>query len=197
MEALSLQLTQAMAESTLAQWALTNGLIVAEQELNGGTVSWFMRKKHNFYRKQRDKMKTKYAKTIKTLITYGEPLETKTVYFFHTLGWNVLQSFGETETCGFATMDDPNDARPLTAGKAIGSLEVEIERYGPIVVKGDMVAKGYYNDAKASANAFDAQGFFQCKTKGHLDNFRLVVAPSTANHAERSISAADETIIIE
>lgn len=183
MEALSQQLTLAMQESTLAQWALNNGLVVAEQELNNGTVSWWMRKKHNFYRKQREKIKTKYAKTIKTLVTYGEPLQTQTVYFFHTLGWNVLQSFGETETCGFATIDDPADARPLTAGKALGSLQVEIERYGPIVVKGDIVAKGYYNDAKGTANAFDTQGFFQCKTKGHLDNFRLVVAPKISTNS--------------
>jgi long-chain acyl-CoA synthetase len=197
MEASSQQLTLAMQESTLAQWALTNGLLVAEQELSGATVSWWMRKKHNFYKKQRDKIKAKYAKTIKTLVTYGEPLEIQTVYFFHALGWNVLQSFGETETCGFATMDDPNDPRPLTAGKALGSLEVEIERYGPIVVKGEMVAKGYYNNAKASANAFDTQGFFQCQTKGHLDNFRLVVAPKIGiNSTSNSTNNKERTTTI-
>jgi long-chain acyl-CoA synthetase len=194
MEALSAQLTLAMQESTLAQWALTNGLTVADLELNNGTVSWWMRKKHNFYRKQRDRIKTKYAKTLKTIVTYGEPLQTQTVYFYHTLGWNVLQSFGEAETCGFATIDDPTDPRPLTAGKALGSLEVEIERYGPIVVKGNMVAKMYHNDPKATANAFDAQGFFQCTTKGHLDNFRLVVAPKIG--ANNTVQTAAPPIVI-
>jgi long-chain acyl-CoA synthetase len=188
-------LTLTMQDATLAQWALQNGLTVAEQELSGATVSWFMRKKHNFYKNQRAKVKTKHAKTLQTIVTYGAPLQTQTVYFFYALGWNVLQSFGEPETSGFATIDDPTDPRPLTAGKPLDGVQVEIERYGPIVVKGDTVFKGYYNDAKATNNVFDKEGFFQAKTKGHLDNFRLVVAPQIA---EGSVAAPKqvEAIVI-
>jgi long-chain acyl-CoA synthetase len=201
LEGLQAQITEVMHGSTLSRWALLNGTKVSELELAGNPIPWLARKKHNFYRSQREKIKKKYAKTVKTIITYGEPLTEATAHFYNALHWNVLQSFGDTETCGFVTLDDPTDPRPLTAGKALGSLSVEIERYGPIVVKGESVFDSYLNDKKATAAVIDKDGFYQTVSKGHLDALRLVVSPkmsafSTPKAAETQNIVADTHNIV-
>ena len=180
LELLREQMSANMMDSTLSRWALANGLRVAQLQLSGNSITWFLRKKHAFYRRQREAMRKKYTKPLSFIVSYGAPLQETTDTFFYALGCTILQSFGVTETFGFATIDDLADPRPLTAGKALDGLEVQMERYGAIIVRGESLFKTYWKQVRPTADAFDKDGFFRTPVKGHLENLHLVIMPTIA-----------------
>ena len=177
-ESLYQHLRLAIESSSFTKWTLENGLRVAELELEGKPIGWFLRKKHDFYKGQRETIKRKNAKTVKFFISYGDALQENTAKFFYAMGWTVLQSFGTTETFGFATLDDPTAPQPLTAGMSLTGVEIQIEKYGPVLVKGASIFPTYWKQVKATAQAFDSAGFFRSEIKGHTNtNGCLVLSP--------------------
>lgn len=84
----------------------------------------------------------------------------------------VLTAYGLTENCGVVTMceaDDPIDVIANTAGRAIPGVEVKIVddegravaagAPGELLVRGDGVMRGYFEDPAATAKAIDADGW--------------------------------------
>lgn len=94
----------------------------------------------------------------------------------------VLTAYGLTETCGVVSMcEDGDDAETiaLTSGKAIPRVELRCVdpdnkpvapgESGEIVVRGYNVMQGYLDDAKATAEAIDADGWLHTGDIGVLD----------------------------
>lgn len=84
----------------------------------------------------------------------------------------VLTAYGLTENCGVVTMceaDDPIAVIANTAGRPVPGVEVTIVddegqavlagTPGELLVRGDGVMRGYFEDAAATAKAIDAQGW--------------------------------------
>lgn len=94
----------------------------------------------------------------------------------------VLTGYGLTESCGFATLCRSGDAATTiaeTSGRAMPGVEVRIAapdgaplkagETGEVLVRGYNVMQGYLNDAQASAQAIDAQGWLHTGDLGSLD----------------------------
>lgn len=167
-----------LLDGNWGKWALSNGLKVSERSLSGVPIPWLMRRWHKLYAKQRVRTRKKYFKNIHYVIVTDGALQEATARFFHALDCVVLQSFGTTETLGFATLDSPADPFPLGNGQAINGVEVRTERYGVVAVSGVSVFKTYWKQVRQTADAFTADGFFITDAKGHIDTQkRLVVSP--------------------
>ncbi|HEY9545434.1 MAG TPA: FadD3 family acyl-CoA ligase [Solimonas sp.] len=94
----------------------------------------------------------------------------------------VLTGYGLTETCGIVSLCDASDDAEtiaLTSGKAIAGIElrcvdgdnqaVAAGESGEIVVRGYNVMHGYLDDAKATAETIDADGWLHTGDVGNLD----------------------------
>jgi acyl-CoA synthetase (AMP-forming)/AMP-acid ligase II len=94
----------------------------------------------------------------------------------------VLTGYGLTETCGTATMSNPDDPPELVAkscGRAIEGIEVAVVdtesvavptgEPGEVVIRGMNVMQGYLDDPVATAEAIDAQGWLHTGDIGVLD----------------------------
>jgi acyl-CoA synthetase (AMP-forming)/AMP-acid ligase II len=94
----------------------------------------------------------------------------------------VLTGYGLTETCGVVSLCDPGDDAEtiaLTSGKAIPDIEVRCinnegravapGESGEIVVRGYNVMQGYLDDAAATREAIDADGWLHTGDVGVLD----------------------------
>jgi HIP---CoA ligase len=94
----------------------------------------------------------------------------------------VLTGYGLTETCGIVTLCDPSDDAEtiaLTSGKAIEDVEVRCVNAdnkpvpagesGEIVVRGYNVMQGYLDDAQATSETIDADGWLHTGDIGILD----------------------------
>ncbi|HZZ96236.1 MAG TPA: FadD3 family acyl-CoA ligase [Jatrophihabitantaceae bacterium] len=83
----------------------------------------------------------------------------------------VIIAYGMTETCGTATVGDPNDDAETiatTVGRPIPGTEVEVADTGEVLVRGYNVMQGYFDDDDATAAAIDSDGWLHTGDVGEL-----------------------------
>ncbi|MEZ5213023.1 FadD3 family acyl-CoA ligase [Gordonia sp. (in: high G+C Gram-positive bacteria)] len=84
----------------------------------------------------------------------------------------VITAYGQTETSGFittCTADDDAVTVATTCGRAFDGMEVRLGDDGEVLTRGAMVMRGYLDDAKATAETIDADGWLHTGDVGRLD----------------------------
>ena len=92
-------------------------------------------------------------------ISSGAPIAPEILKFFRVLGVPIREAYGLTEASGATTMQ-PGDASPVgTVGVPYPGVEVELAEDGEILIKGDVVFRGYFKNDAATHEAIDAEGW--------------------------------------
>ena len=92
-------------------------------------------------------------------ISSGAPIAPDILHFFRVLGVPIREAYGLTEASGATTMQ-PSDASPVgTVGVAYPGVELELADDGEIMIRGDVVFRGYFRNPEATAEAIDAEGW--------------------------------------
>ncbi|MCW6005744.1 AMP-binding protein [Micromonospora sp. CPCC 205371] len=118
---------------------------------------------------------------IKRCYTGGAPLSPDVFRFFHALGVNLKQIYGQTEICGIAVAHHDGDLRFHTVGAAIPGTELRISDDGEILLRSPSVFRGYLHDPQATAAATDPDGWLHTGDAGYLDDGHLVVIDRQAD----------------
>lgn len=100
--------------------------------------------------------------------TAGAPLSDRICEFMHSIGINVVVGYGLSETTATVTCYPRYGYEIGTVGTPLQELEVKISGEGEILVKGDTVTPGYYNNPEANKEAFTRDGFFRTGDAGHF-----------------------------
>jgi long-chain acyl-CoA synthetase len=91
-------------------------------------------------------------------ISSGAPIAPDILKFFRVLGVPIREAYGLTEASGATTMQ-PGDASPVgSVGISYPGIEVTLADDGEILIKGDVVFRGYYKNDEATREAVDAEG---------------------------------------
>jgi len=95
----------------------------------------------------------------------GAPSSLAVLKGFQTLGIPVLEGYGLTECSPGVAYPSLDGYVPGTVGRLLCNMvcklaEPDATGAGELCVKGPNVMKGYYNNPEATAEAFDAEGFF-------------------------------------
>ena len=94
----------------------------------------------------RKKIKKQFGGNLKAFISGGGALDKEVGYFLNAIGLPTLQGYGLTETSPVVSCNSINEIRVETVGKPfIGNL-VKITNDGEILVKGENVMLGYWNN---------------------------------------------------
>jgi long-chain acyl-CoA synthetase len=97
------------------------------------------------------------------------PISPEIVWFFHSLGLKIAEGYGQSETTGPTTWN-PHDAIKIgTVGIALPGLRLAIAADGEILVKGGNVSMGYFEDAPATEELFDEEGWMRSGDVGVID----------------------------
>ena len=92
-------------------------------------------------------------------VSSGAPIAPEILKFFRTLGVPVREAYGLTEASGATTMQ-PGDESPVgTVGVPCPGTELKLADDGEILVRGDIVFRGYFKNDEATREAIDAEGW--------------------------------------
>jgi long-chain acyl-CoA synthetase len=92
-------------------------------------------------------------------ISSGAPIAPDILHFFRVLGVPIREAYGLTEASGASTMQMGDDSPVGTVGVAYPGIEVELADDGEILIRGDVVFRGYFRNDAATQEAVDAQGW--------------------------------------
>lgn len=110
---------------------------------------------------------------LSLLVSGGAPIDDKYIKCFDDLGITVLNGYGITE-CAPVVAVNRNKAAVKGSVGLILSCNCVKEKDGEILVKGDNVMLGYYNDSQATKASFD-DGWFKTGDLGHVkDNYLFI-----------------------
>ena len=111
---------------------------------------------------------------VKLFVAGGAALDPEAEKGFNELGFTMYQGYGLTETSPVVAAEDDKYRRIGSIGKAFPSLEVKIdepdeEGIGELMVKGDTVMLGYYNNEEATKESIEEDGWFHTGDLAKID----------------------------
>ena len=93
----------------------------------------------------RTKVQQRLGGRLKAFVSGGAPLNEEIGTFFLALGVKLLQGYGQTEASPVISCNYPDRIKIHTVGRVLPDVEVKIAEDGEIVVRGELVMKGYWN----------------------------------------------------
>jgi long-chain acyl-CoA synthetase len=101
----------------------------------------------------RAKVRERFGGRLKAFVSGGAPLNYEIGLFFTALGVRLLQGYGQTESAPVVACNRPYRVKLETVGPPLTDVEVRIAEDGEILVRGELVMSGYWNDPAATAAA--------------------------------------------
>jgi long-chain acyl-CoA synthetase len=106
---------------------------------------------------------------IRVAYTAGAAIGPDLFKFYRSIGINLKQLYGSTETVAYVCLQPDGDIRFDTVGTPAPGVEVKIAENGEIVVKSTAMLQGYYKRPDATAEAFNKDGYFLTGDAGYFD----------------------------
>jgi len=106
---------------------------------------------------------------VRVAYTAGEAIGPDLFTFYRSIGINLKQLYGSTETAVFVCLQPDNQARADTVGIPIEGVEIKVAENGEILVKSAGLLKGYYKNPTATAEVLTADGWYHTSDAGFLD----------------------------
>ncbi|VTY36242.1 Long-chain-fatty-acid--CoA ligase FadD15 [Xylophilus ampelinus] len=106
---------------------------------------------------------------IRVAYTAGAAIGPDLFRFYRSIGVNLKQFYGQTETCAYVCLQQDGKVKLQTVGTAAPGMELKIADNGEVLVRGVSVLKEYYRRPDATAEVLDAEGYFHTGDAGVLD----------------------------
>ncbi len=105
---------------------------------------------------------------IRSAYTGGAAMGPDHFRFFHAMGVNLKQIYGQTEVAGISVVHRNGDIKFDTVGLPIPDTQIRISEEGEILTKSPSVFLGYYKNPEATAEALK-EGWLYSGDKGFID----------------------------
>ncbi|MBL8368508.1 MAG: AMP-binding protein [Candidatus Accumulibacter sp.] len=107
---------------------------------------------------------------VRVAYTAGAAIGPDLFRFYRSIGINLKQLYGQTETCAYVCLQPDGEIKFDSVGKPAPGVEVKIADNGEILVKGPMLLREYYKRPDATAEAINADGYFMTGDAGLFDD---------------------------
>jgi long-chain acyl-CoA synthetase len=106
---------------------------------------------------------------VRVAYTAGEAIGPDLFKFYRSLGINLKQLYGSTETSVFVCIQPDGQVKPDTVGPAVPGVELKFTPERELLIRSPGLFKEYYKNPKATSEAKDAEGWFHTGDAGYVD----------------------------
>jgi len=106
---------------------------------------------------------------VRVAYTAGEAIGPDLFVFYRSLGINLKQLYGSTETAVFVCLQPDHEVKNDTVGVPIEGVEIKVTENGEVLVRSPGLLKEYYKDPVATAEVLGADGWYRTGDAGFID----------------------------
>jgi long-chain acyl-CoA synthetase len=145
--------------------------IAYSQSQEQGKIPFHIRTLHAiFERLVYSKIRNGLGGAVTAAISGGAPLGKRLGHFYRGIGINILEGYGLTETTAGATLNLTKYQKIGSVGRPLPGTTIRIDIDGEILIKGNIVMKGYWQNESATHDVFTDDGFFRTGDLGEIDS---------------------------
>ncbi|MGB5081563.1 MAG: AMP-binding protein [Burkholderiales bacterium] len=106
---------------------------------------------------------------VRVAYTAGEAIGPDLFVFYRSIGVNLKQLYGQTETTVCVCVQPDGQVKPDTVGPPLPGVELKLAESGEVLVRTPGLFREYHRNPQATAEAKDAEGFFHTGDAGYFD----------------------------
>ena len=106
---------------------------------------------------------------IRVAYTAGEAIGPDLFTFYRSLGINLKQLYGSTETSVFVCVQPDGGVKPDTVGPPVSGVEIRLTDAGEILIRSPGLFREYYKSPDATRESKDVEGWFHTGDAGYFD----------------------------
>jgi long-chain acyl-CoA synthetase len=107
---------------------------------------------------------------VRVAYTAGAAIGPDLFRFYRSIGLNLKQFYGSTETCAYVCMQPDGNIKFDSVGLPAPGVEVTLADNGEVLVRSVAMLKEYYKRPDATAEVIDADGYFHTGDAGIFDS---------------------------
>jgi long-chain acyl-CoA synthetase len=107
---------------------------------------------------------------VRVAYTAGAAIGPDLFRFYRSIGVNLKQLYGSTETCAYVCLQPDGNIKFDSVGIPAPGVEVRLADNGEVLVKGVSNMDGYFKRPDATAEVIDADGYFHTGDAGMFDS---------------------------
>ncbi|MBN6041520.1 long-chain fatty acid--CoA ligase [Amycolatopsis sp. 195334CR] len=144
--------------------------VAYSQAKDSGGLGLGLRVKHAVFDKLvYSKLRAALGSRCIAAVSGGAPLGARLAHFFRGIGVPVFEGYGLTETSAASNVNTEAAFRVGTVGRPLAGTSVRIAEDGEVLLSGEVVFAGYWNNAEATAESLK-DGWFHTGDLGELDD---------------------------
>ncbi len=106
---------------------------------------------------------------VRVAYTAGEAIGPDLFTFYRSLGINLKQLYGSTETSVFVCVQENGGVKADTVGPPVKGVEIKLTDAGEILIRSPGLFREYYKAPEATQEAKDGDGWFHTGDAGYFD----------------------------
>lgn len=122
-----------------------------------------------------DKITANFGGRLEVVISGGAALPPEVSKVFIALGIPILQGYGLTEASPVVSVNRIDNNRPQGIGLPLPGVEVRAGEHEELLVRGDNVMTGYWNNPEATAAALDADGWLHTGDRVRIEDGHIFI----------------------
>ncbi|MEJ8279798.1 AMP-dependent synthetase/ligase [Pseudonocardia spirodelae] len=145
--------------------------IAYSEALDAGGAGLLLKARHALFDKLvYGKLRAAVGGNVRAAVSGSAPLGARLGHFFRGVGLPVLEGYGLTETAAGITLNTLDAQRIGSVGRPVPGCAVRIADDGEILLRGDIVFRGYWGNEQATGEALEGDGWFHSGDIGELDD---------------------------
>ena len=122
-----------------------------------------------------DKVVSQLGGRLRVAVSGGAPIALPIIRLFLSLGLDILQGYGMTETSPVVAVNTPDDNDPRSVGRPLAGIEVKIGDNQELLVRAPSVMIGYWRRPEETRRVLEPDGWLHTGDQARIDNERIFI----------------------